>query len=490
MKILILQLARLGDIYMSWPAVRALRRLYPDAHIDLLTRPRFESAVHGLTAFNHHFVLPTENILEPLVATEADVESAVGRLGDFLNPLKAHKYDWVINLTFSPLSSFITHYLADKGSKVTGYSRFADGYFNPTDEISCYFYAQVGIDKPNRVHISDIFASMLNIEYVESDWAAPVMPDLKFSLPSKYLVIHVGASEQHKSLSARDWVHATKVIANRHPEMSLVLIGVQSEESLANEIVRENCDVKIVNLVGKTNVPDLFTIIQHAEIIVGCDSAPIHIASLTDTPTLNISLGRVNFWETGPKANISFILRFDQDHMTTSRLALEKGSHIGNVLCDLLDGVIASDLIVRSPGLASYIMKDESLEQNFQWSLVQAIYLGGKYPMAERIEVIQGAMKLNEINNFMIEQIAMIPVRGLEGIASMIEQAEELVKSVGKLVPELNPLINWYQTEKIRIAPGSQEEVRQATMDVHQRLYLHLRPYILENSVEVADGAL
>ncbi len=32
---------------MSWPALRALRRLHPEAEIHLLTRPRFEGAVEG-----------------------------------------------------------------------------------------------------------------------------------------------------------------------------------------------------------------------------------------------------------------------------------------------------------------------------------------------------------------------------------------------------------------------------------------------------------
>ncbi len=35
MKILVLQLARLGDIYMSWPMIRAVKRKYPNAEIDI-----------------------------------------------------------------------------------------------------------------------------------------------------------------------------------------------------------------------------------------------------------------------------------------------------------------------------------------------------------------------------------------------------------------------------------------------------------------------
>ena len=184
MKILILQLARLGDIYMSWPAIRGLRRQFPDAEIHLVTRPRFEGAIQGLNAINKHWTLPSGHILHPLVQENTDTETSLQRLEEFMAPLKTEKFDWIVNLTFSPASSYLTHALSTPETKVSGYTRFADGYFNPADDVATYFYAQVGINKPNRIHVADIFASMLNIEYTESDWAAPELPQPTLTLPA------------------------------------------------------------------------------------------------------------------------------------------------------------------------------------------------------------------------------------------------------------------------------------------------------------------
>ncbi|HWU44744.1 MAG TPA: glycosyltransferase family 9 protein, partial [Bdellovibrio sp.] len=288
MKILVLQLARLGDIYMSWPALRALRRQFPQAEIHLLTRPRFEGAVEGLTAIDRHWTLPSANIIEPLLGAEDLSESSM-RLENFLAPLQNEKFDWIINLTFSPFSSYLTHALSHESTRTSGYTRFSDGYFNPGDETSAYFYAQVGIDKPNRIHIADIFASMIGIDYVEEDWAAPVATANHFQLPANYLVIHVGASERHKSVSARKWAQALQQISSRRPNTAVVLIGVASEKNISREIIAHCQGLRIFDLVGKTKISDLFSVIQSADLLIGCDSAPIHIASLTDTPTLNIS---------------------------------------------------------------------------------------------------------------------------------------------------------------------------------------------------------
>lgn len=486
MKILIIQLARLGDIYMSWPAMRAVRRQHPSAEIHLLTRPRFEGAVEGLTAIDRHLSMPSGSILAPLVQETADLDASLQNLSEFLNPLKSESYDWIINLTFSPFSSYLTHALSHEATKVSGYTRFADGYFNPADDMSAYFYAQVGVDKPNRVHIADIFAAMLNIDYVEADWAAPVIQKTEHNLPESYLVVHVGASEKHKSLPASAWAEALQQIAKRRPNTAVVLIGSAAEKIYSHEIISGVQDLRIFDFVGRTKISDLFSIIKGAELLIGCDSAPIHMASLTDTPTLNVSMGAVNFWETGPKASLSFILRSTESQVLT-------GSKVGNVVCNLLDGVMDSELIVRTAGLASYAKEDESLVEAFQWSLIQALYLGASYPMAERIEVIQGAMKLDEVNSFILEQLALIPQIGLQRVAPLIERGEEIIKTISRIVPELSPLINWYHAEKIRIAPGDQEEVRIATLNVHERFRQQLRVYIPqeENQVEeMCDGTL
>ncbi|WP_374029661.1 glycosyltransferase family 9 protein [Bdellovibrio bacteriovorus] len=483
MKILVLQLARLGDIYMSWPALRALRRAHPQAEIHLLTRPRFEGAVEGLTAVDRHWTLPAGEILSPMVKDECDIETSLERLDHFVDGLKAESFDWIINFTFSPASSYLAHALTQPQTQITGYTRFKDGSLCLADEVSSYFYAQVGIDKPNRVHVADVLASMLNLEYIEADWSAPDLPECTLLLPERYMVLHVGASEQHKALSSATWSKLLNYFAKRNNSLPVVLIGAPNERALATEIQNSVSQIPFVNLVGQTRIADLFSILKKAEVFVGCDSAPIHIASLTDTPTLNISVGQVNFWETGPKATLAFIYRAENE----AALSPER---VGEVLASLLEGQVAEELIVRTGGLESYA-KDESPEQRFQWELVKALYLGGAYPMAERIEILQGAAKLHEINTFAMEQIALIPEKGLQMAGPLLDRAEEVIESISQWVPELSPLISWYQAEKIRIGPGSLEEICSAALNVHERLGRHLRVYIpQETQEEVGDGTL
>lgn len=482
MKILIIQLARLGDIYMTWPALRALRRANPDAEIHLLTRPRFEGAVEGLTAIDKHLSLPVSTILAPLVQQDADIDTSLGRLDSVVENLRAENYDWIINLTFSPVSSYLTHAITQLHTTVSGYTRYNDGTLCLPDEVSAYFYAQVGVGRANRVHLSDVFASMLDLQYIEQDWAPAMLPEPQIQIPDCYMVVHIGASEQHKSLTAQMWARTLEFFSKRYDGLPIVLIGAANEASLAQEIITAAPSATFVNLVGQTKISDLFYVIQEAEILVGCDSAPIHMASLTDTPTVNISVGNVNFWETGPKATLGFIYRIEN----ILSFAPER---LGEVLARLLEGHVESELITRTSGLVSYDRPDTSQER-FQWDLVQALYLGGPYPVAERMEIIQAAMQLQEVNAFAIEQISLIPEKGLEVAGPLLDRAEEVIQNISQMVPEMGPLVSWYQAEKIRIGPGTLEEICSAALNVHDRLARHLEPYIPHESLMEVEGGI
>lgn len=482
MKILIIQLARLGDIYMSWPMVRSLKRAQPGADIHMLVRQRFEAATTGLSELDKVVVLPNRSILEPLVQERFDLEASCCRLERFLDELEIEQYDAIINLSFSPLSSYLTHHLARPGVDVYGYTRHADGYLNFADEVSSYFHAQVGPGRANRSHLTDIFASMIGSTLVEDDYRAP---DLQYGkpLPDNYVVVHIGASESHKRLEPSEYAQVISRLHREDPTLSILLIGAPHEEAIASEVLRHVPTPQVKNLVGQTQVPDLFPIIQGAEMLIGCDSAPIHVASLTNTMTLNLSLGAVNFWETGPKASSGFILRLSAQPQERN---FEK---VGEIAANLLRGQIDSSLIVRGAGLASYLVK-ESPRQQFAWKLAQAIYLGEPLPVVEDMDIYQALQHIHQVNSMLIGQYEAMTMEKLSQMNPLIEQTDVLLRHISRTVPEVSPLVEWLMTEKVRLGPGSFQQVRAATLQIHLNLASFLKSYIPQDEEGVSHGTV
>ena len=481
MKILILELARLGDIYQTWPAIRGLQRIYPNAQIDVLTRSRFEAAFDGLEGIRQRKILPSRELMEPLFSSQMDVKASHDLVGKFVDSLKAEKYDWILNFSFSPLSSYLTHAIADgreeSGLKISGYSRTSDGFLAIPDDMSAYFYAQVGINKPNRFHLAEIFATMVGVDLEAADWKQPAGLTKNANAPA--VLIHVGASEANKKIHPAKLAAIINQLTKIHPGQKVGLIGAAGEADLAEAIMSSVPTGAVENYVGQTNLTELFSLIAGAKLVMGADSAPMHMASLTATPCLNLSLESVNFWETGPRAAGSVILRGkDESDFASDRVATVASKILKNEKQDLS----AITLQEGAPCYWALLPKGS----DFQWNLIKSIYQGEDFPGSEDPIFRDGIMKLYDINQLMVEQMqALQKGADIEKVAPIIDRGEEIIITIGQLVPEISPLIRWYQTEKVRIGPSAQEILLEKSLKIqmlfHQVLELYMESYGLLN---------
>lgn len=472
MKILVLQLARLGDILMTWPALRALRRTYPEAEIHLLVRPRFEAAASGLTAVDRVRTLPTEELLAPLLHENPDTEAALARTGTYLANLRGESYDRVINLSFSPLSSWIVKSIAGESAEIGGYTRHTDGWLRIADDVGAYFYAQVGPGRANRVHLTDLFATLMNVDLEPSDWSRPSLPVGDFGLPRDYVVLHAGASEGHKTVPPFLWGRVLKAVHAKHPELPFVVIGTKEEGGRLGEIQANAPGVRLIDLTGQTRFEELFGVIGGAKAVIGADSAPMHIASLTATPCLNLSLGGVNFWETGPRSAGSVIWRCDGPESVSSE-------RVAAALNAVLRGEATDEVIRAVEGIPCFVDPADSDGDLFAWSLVQAMYLGADYPVAEDLPFLTAVRRLIEMNDVVLEQLdKFVPESPVLG--ELMDRADEVFQAVARMVPSAGVLVRWVMTEKSRIPPGSKADIRDAMKRLHSQLASVLALYDLE----------
>lgn len=456
MKILIIQTARLGDIYLMWPAIRALRRSQPTAEIHVLARETYQGALQGLTEIDCIHAIPSKEIFGNLLGASADESflnsAAYDQLSRFLDGLKTVGFDKIVNMSFSPMSSEITYYLTSEGTEVAGYTRQSDGYLALPDSMSAYFYAQVGHDRANRFHLAEIFASMFSLDLVPSDWKAPELPAAPGHLPEEFVALHVGGSEAHKTLSVSKWISILSQIRKLRP-VKIVLIGSGSEKMKAAQVEAAASEGEVINLVGELSLLETMSVIKSARCLIGPDSAPIHMASLVQTPVLNLSVGRVKYWETGPRSANSIVLPAGNETDLPSDV-------VADMMMRLLHGHrLPMGTIETAPGTPSYT-GGEKAESVFEWQLTEAIYLGKDFPVPKDPLFIEGIRRIDEVNQFLIEQLSAIGSKeSLERRAGLLDRSEEIIETVAKLVPSVIPLVRWYMTEKVRIGPGSIQDI-------------------------------
>lgn len=458
MKILVLQLARLGDIYLSWPAIRALRRQYPQAELHLMIRYRFRHATEGLDDIDHLWILETHKLLEPLLDDSADLNASTSEVVGAISQLRAQNYDLIINLTYSPVSSYLTKSIAQPTTQVRGYSRSDDGFLSIPDDASAYFFAQVGIGRDNRIHLSEIFAQAADVSLVREDWRPPEVNKTSSVFTQPYIVLHLGASQIEKSYWPEKWKSVARQLLASW-DGNLVLIG-STEEKKSAQIISDS--PRILNLVGQTRLYDLFPLIKNSQLLIGADSAPIHIASLTHTKCLNLSFECVNFWETGPKTPGSRILWApDPGGLPSDRV-------VGEAINLLVDLKPLGDVVTVADYTESYQLSNP---KEFSWDLISCIYLGGPFPITAEPQILSGIQKIYELNRLaqkQLQEIARNP--GNQTLYGVLERIDETIDTVARLVRSLAPLVRWYQTEKVRLGPMSVSELVHATWRIHEQL--------------------
>ncbi|MBG3878796.1 glycosyltransferase family 9 protein, partial [Desulfovibrio oxamicus] len=78
-----------------------------------------------------------------------------------------------------------------------------------------------------------------------------------------------------------------------------VLLGGPAEAALGADVARR-ANTPALNLCGRFTLPELVAFTRSLRLLVTPDTGPMHVAAWTQTPTLNLSMGPVNAWETAP----------------------------------------------------------------------------------------------------------------------------------------------------------------------------------------------
>ena len=117
------------------------------------------------------------------------------------------------------------------------------------------------------------------------------MPVIPFQIPAthqkpeqKYIVFFLGASMIRKAWPIANYA---EVIENVDPGYEIVLCGGKEDEPLYKELLKINTEKRIVtNLIGKTTLTELISIIKQVAYIITNDTSASHIAIAVRTPSV------------------------------------------------------------------------------------------------------------------------------------------------------------------------------------------------------------
>jgi ADP-heptose:LPS heptosyltransferase len=283
--ILISKLCCFGDSLLALISIRALKEKYPKASITVLASQRNAAIFKRTVYIDYVIMLPISGI------------KGIGeilRIFDLfpcLLKLIQAKYnvflDYDLYYRFTTLLGIFCGWDFSAGFETfTGRTRFYHyGAVRPRDEKEwrCFF----NILKPLHV-LPETCEEKLTFRLVplEIEKAKQVAPDM----PGRINIgIVPGASLNwpEKRWPLKSMAELLDKL-NTAIKARFFLFGIKEELILTEEMLKLYGRNNIVNLVGKTNFPEIAAVVGQMDLFISNDTGPMHLAALLGVPTVGI----------------------------------------------------------------------------------------------------------------------------------------------------------------------------------------------------------
>jgi len=291
-RVLVLQLARLGDLVQTWPLLRRLRAGGPQARLELVC----DAGLAALTAWGPRLDGLFGLEMRDLAARAVREPAAVGRrLQAVLAELRRQGYEKVFNLNFSRLSLLLTHAV---GAPARGYQPLLGGREFGRPPWLAYVFALAHVRRLNPLHLSDVFRHLAPV--------APEDPPPGAARPSPgrepLLALVPGTRHPKRTWPPAAFAGFVRELS-RHTPVRFLLVGTAGERPLGEAILRElsaPLRERVHNLLGRTGLGELPEHLLEADLVVGGDTGALHLAAALGVACLGLYFGPALAAETGP----------------------------------------------------------------------------------------------------------------------------------------------------------------------------------------------
>lgn len=280
--ILVLQMQRMGDLILSYPLMLWLQREYPGHPVWVMAEESFYSNLVPVSPGGVTYFPWTE---------------------ESLAHLRAHDFHFVLNLSHDPRAAQLTG--AVKAEAVYGAAQNADGVQYVHGDWQLYRTSLVRSNRHNRYHWADLNAldviPLSSIAATQWPPARAITPDAR-----RKVGVFIGASEETKRPEPQFWIDLCNELIRR--DLRPVLLGGPAEVDMARAVVA-GVPASVPDFTGKLKLSEFAYAGQTLGMMITPDTGPMHLAAWSGLRTLNLSMGNVNCWETGPYQPRHFVLR-------------------------------------------------------------------------------------------------------------------------------------------------------------------------------------
>lgn len=261
MKFLIIRFSSIGDIVLTTPVIRCLKKQVPDAEVHFLVKDKFRSVVEHNPYIDKIHVLAHSREL-------------------MMEELKTENYDYIIDLHHNSKTLRLKNALKVKSSSFYKLN------------IQKYFLTAFKVNLLPKVHIVDRYMKTVESFGVKNDGAGldyfippdggTKLSDIPASHHAGYIACVIGAAHSTKKWPVHKWKEFCSQM--RHP---IILLGGAEDKVAGDEIAAVDA-IKVYNACGKFKLNESADLVRKAKLVITHDTGLMHIAAAYKKPIISL----------------------------------------------------------------------------------------------------------------------------------------------------------------------------------------------------------
>jgi len=262
MKLLVIRFSSIGDIVLTTPVVRCLKKQLPDAEVHFLTKESYRSILEANPYVDKIITLGLSKTL-------------------MMHQLKTEQYDAIIDLHHNLRTWEVKRALR-------GVPAYSFHKLNWQKWLMTAF-------KINRLpsdHIVDRYMSTASslgvvndgagLDYFIPAHAKISATDIPFSHRMGYITLVIGAAHTTKQLPVHRCIELCQKIS-----LPIILLGGRTDQA-RGEAIAAHDPIKIYNACGKFSLHESADLIRQSRLVITPDTGLMHIAAAFKKPIISI----------------------------------------------------------------------------------------------------------------------------------------------------------------------------------------------------------
>ena len=272
-KILLIQLRQLGDILLTTPCLREIKRAFPNASVSFLCHPMGRLILDGNPYLDHLITY--------------DPKDKLGSEVKLWKELRAAKYDLVLDFMYNPRSALYS-WVSGANRRLAFPSRrswfFTD--IVPQPKESTYIVSEkfaylryFGIE-PQSIRL-DLPWSEKEAAWVE-DWQKK---EASFAEASLRVILSPTHRREERQWSLERYAQLADHLTKRW-NATVIWVWGPGEEDFVRKA--QSLCTQATLLAPRSSFRELAALIAHCDLFIGNSNGPSHVAVATDTPSLQL----------------------------------------------------------------------------------------------------------------------------------------------------------------------------------------------------------